>query len=677
MKDSVKLFLLILLLPLLSASVALWQEWRCTNALAELANAGISISLEEPLALELPEGLEGEPAGLGAAPEDDGAAARSLMLWSWARVLPVLAVVFSAASALLGLAGALGIFYSRRKALESQERAAAEFTLQRRRLPWICLALTVWISLAMGSLGAFELLVLAARSSLETVGSGGASLLILLIMLVLMLCRFLWTRLRQRLRDFFTVRPLELMGRRLLRSHCPALFDLVAEAAQKIGAAEPHNIMIGLDGGFFMASRPVALKNGDHLTGRTLHIWLPVLDWLTKEQFQALLIHELAFYRDGERAYSGRLLPLYQQVLRNLDRSHPDSERAFRGWLAAPVALILGFLTDAFAPVVEEWDRRRELAADRAAADALGEDTTAAALIRSLALVAPAEAALEELSSLDTEDPKGWDFRRLVERHIDQQGLSCGVQDLGQSLFFSPLPALERLQALGMVPGEPALQELCRPGRSGLLEELFASEGGRKSLSQLEEEYSHAAEVARRSLREACRSVLEQTAEDQAIFENTQLSTGASALVGLMGLCAGAALLGSRDLTGLGGAFPLLLCTLGGGIGSLIFSYHCFHRGQKAVMVLSAQGVKPRNFDLIPWSVIQDVRSVVANGTVTVTLKLQDRYIPHRIAGIQFGRPRDFVTFSGGRLKTMSWHQALQLLQLYRAAWYAHRELKR
>ncbi len=677
MKDTVKLFLLILLLPLLTASAALWQSWRCTAALSAA-----------PIEWALPGVTEGtEAAGdpQGQEPQEptdplswDSPQARTWRIWSWAGVLPLWTGWFSAASALLGLAQALSVLHSARRARLSQDQAAYHFALQLRRLPWFCLAQAVLISLILASLGGFELLALAARSSLETVGRGGASLLILLLLAVVLLCRLLWEQLRLALRDFLTLRPLELMGRRLSRDQHPALFDLTDGLARQLGAQAPQNIVIGLDGGFFMADRPIALKNGDHPTGRSLHIWLPALEWLNQDQFQALLVHELALYREGQGAYRSQLLPVYHQILRNLDRSDPDSDRAYRSWLAGPVALVLGFLTGTFAPVLEEWDHRCELEADGAAAALLGSQAIASALIRCLALTPAADGALEELATGGADDPKGRDFRRLMERHVGQWGLNCALEDLGQNLFYSPLTVLERLQALDMEPQEELLREICAPGPSGLLEGIFAGEVGRRSISQLEEEYSSAAEVARHSHREGCLAALEQTAEAQEIYENTQLSTAAGAMVGLVGLGAGTFLLSITDLRDLGGALPLLLCSLGGGLGGLMFSIHCFRRGQKPVMTLSPQGLMPRNFDVIPWAVIQDVRSVVTNGMVSVTLKLQHRYVPHRRGGIQLpGRKKGFLTFSGGRLRSMSWRQALQLLQLYRAAWYAHRELKR
>ena len=162
---------------------------------------------------------------------------------------------------------------------------------------------------------------------------------------------------------------------------CAALWDFTKGVAKSIGAAAPKNIVLGLAPTFFVTEAGVNCDSG-RLTGRTLHLSLPLCRLLTHAELRAIVAHEMAHFTGRDTRFSRRFLPIYRGISQALERVQTGS------WVTLPSAHLLAFFLECFAGAEAAIGRQREALADQVAARHAGAAPFASALTK-LVLHAP------------------------------------------------------------------------------------------------------------------------------------------------------------------------------------------------------------------------------------------------------------------------------------------------
>lgn len=102
---------------------------------------------------------------------------------------------------------------------------------------------------------------------------------------------------------------LPVVGKLILPTDAPALWERVMELARVTGTRPPDRIIGGIDDNFFVTEAPVILS-GERLEGRTLFVSLSLLRALSLEEADAVLAHEMAHFSGNDTGWSRRFAPL-------------------------------------------------------------------------------------------------------------------------------------------------------------------------------------------------------------------------------------------------------------------------------------------------------------------------------------------------------------------------------
>jgi Zn-dependent protease with chaperone function len=158
----------------------------------------------------------------------------------------------------------------------------------------------------------------------------------------------------------------------------PDLWKFVRDIANKVDAPVPNNIAIGLEPTFYATSANVKVLSSDKsLSGETLYISLPLMRLFSREEFGAVVGHELGHFKGSDVRYTMKFAPLYRAL------STAVSSAADQGKIMAiPALSVLSFLLNRFSESEREISRQREFEADRVGAAATSENALCAALIK-------------------------------------------------------------------------------------------------------------------------------------------------------------------------------------------------------------------------------------------------------------------------------------------------------
>lgn len=160
------------------------------------------------------------------------------------------------------------------------------------------------------------------------------------------------------------------LGPVLARADAPSLFDEVNHVARHLGVRPPQQIRVS----YLPCCGAVAWGRRD----QALIIGLPLLYVLTRAELRAILAHELAHLARGDATRAARALRFVQAL--DLALENPGGSGPLGAWARA-----CGHLGRS---LVEPVALGQELRADRAAAELVGAERTASALIKT-ALVQP------------------------------------------------------------------------------------------------------------------------------------------------------------------------------------------------------------------------------------------------------------------------------------------------
>ncbi|WBV44890.1 M48 family metallopeptidase [Pseudoroseomonas cervicalis] len=474
LRRAATLIAITLLVPLLLAGAAHWQDRRASQAVAALQQE--QATLQHELA-RLEEYAARNPRG---AVRMEGRSYTAELAASWARhrqtklegtlaiadyraMLPPVARGMALAAAALGGFGLLAALLLGRLGRASRAWLLTAFGLVRRALPLHMGAQLLLLTGALLLLLGYEIAGLWGEGQ---VGRGEIWLAIMAGMLGLGALTMLGRALRQ-LRTalaLFEPEPLPLIGRCLDETAAPGLWRELRGLATRSGAALPDQLVLGLTDGFFVTSGEILLQPEQRrLRGRTLHVPLPLLAALDRAEALSIIGHELGHFSGADTEYSRRFAPIYAGVARSLDAV--AQHQADNLSLLTRPALMLGeFVMRQFDHAVHHWSRQREFAADGVGAWLTSPQAAASALLRSAALAQPLHDALVQAVQAGPEAAP--DLLAATLERVPATALDEPLRHLEERQPHptdTHPPASQRLAALGEAPSPALLARAARP----------------------------------------------------------------------------------------------------------------------------------------------------------------------------------------------------------------------
>lgn len=177
------------------------------------------------------------------------------------------------------------------------------------------------------------------------------------------------------------IKPSFLRAERLDRGMQPEIYKLVGDIAQKLKAALPDNVIVGLEPNFFVTTNPVKLIGSqEDLTGRTLYLSLGLMEIMTREELAAVIGHELGHFRGEDTEYSMKFSPVYTRLSAALGGL--GEAEGSQGLAVLPAIAVLSECLQSFAVAERTIGRERELLADRAGVEAASAEALASALVK-------------------------------------------------------------------------------------------------------------------------------------------------------------------------------------------------------------------------------------------------------------------------------------------------------
>jgi Zn-dependent protease with chaperone function len=639
------LLLTTILLPLAFLALGLWEQQRGADDQEALDRHRLQVAeavsaLEARLAKprgEMDFGAQfrrnghtyAGPIALSQAREELGNAETALTLGSYRRYLPPVVMICAAVAAGLSFITLLAVMLLGRFGRKSRDALVRGFSLARRMLPLLLSAQVLLFATSFVAVGAFEVSAVLGSGSLS---AGGAKLLGIAAIAI---GASLWSAGKailhlRRTVELFKPDPLPIMGRPISAEEAPGLWRLLDDLAKRLGALRPDNVVVGLTGGFFVASGAKVLEpGGKTLSGRTLYLPLPFLPLLREDEVAAIIGHELAHFSGGDTEYSLRFLPIYAGVERSLDAVAMAGARndGSVSILMQPALRLGVFVMDQFHHAVRHWSRQREFAADAAGAGATSAEAAARALLRTSAAVP----RIAETLSAAYEQP-GAAPTDIVAAVLDRaagRGLDDPADHLQQQQPHptdTHPPTYQRLAALNHEPGAEMLAEAAAPPLPTALSRLdayFAEPEAlcRAATADFLRVARDNAQATHEALQAAAASV---ETEAVALHENTRASAIVMFTAGGLFLAVALALLG-LGMPGLSREEAWMVAGVASCLGliPIAFGIPLLRRGREPYLILTPDNITVRGLDRpVAWKHVADLDMTLARGGVTTRILL-------------------------------------------------------
>ncbi|BAQ48657.1 M48 family metallopeptidase [Methylobacterium aquaticum] len=599
----------------------------------------------------------------------------------WRRLLPPVAIGGGAVAAGLSLLVLLAGAGLGRLGRGSRDALVRGFALMRRLLP---AALAVQI---LSATAAFVAVVTFEAGMLVQGGLTGDGMKLLAVAAVAVGATLIAAGgavlgLRRAL-DAFEPDPLPILGRAISPAEAPGLWRLVEGLAERMGALKPEALVVGLTDGFFVTAGPAVLEPGERpVSGRILHVPLPLLALMRGDEVAAIVAHELAHYAGGDTAYSQRFLPIYAGVGRSLEAVAARRDGALG--VLGPSLRLGAFVMERFHLAVRHWSRKREFAADAAGAAVTSTDASARALLRSGAVaprVAETLAAAAEAPDAAPPDLVAAVLDRAVARGLDDP--AAHLQTGQAHPTDTHPPTSERLAALGRAvdPDLLAAAGIAPPPHAlGQLAAYFADPAGLCRAASAD--FLGAVRARDAAVRADLEAAVAEIGTGERVLRANHRPRGL-VLVVAGGLFAAIALaimifgvpgIPPRQIVVVAGA-AFALAVLMGGAGALVLS-----RGAPVTLVLSPGSLASPGLDRpIAWGEIADL-DMTANhaGVVTRVLLPPGASFPGRRPGrhgVRLDAKRRIVTLAVPMPRGMNPQGFADLIAAYRTAAEARRIL--
>ena len=174
-----------------------------------------------------------------------------------------------------------------------------------------------------------------------------------------------------------------IIGETISHDKASSLWNEVDRIAKSLGALRPENIVVGLDPSFFVTEANIAYLGGT-LAGRTMYCSLPLMRILSKDEFKAIVGHELGHFKGLDAEFSRKFFPIYRGTADSIVSLQEAGVESFGLGFAAllPAIAIFSYLFESFSVAESTISRSRELAADSEAARVTDSATIATALVK-------------------------------------------------------------------------------------------------------------------------------------------------------------------------------------------------------------------------------------------------------------------------------------------------------
>lgn len=173
------------------------------------------------------------------------------------------------------------------------------------------------------------------------------------------------------------------IGKVLKAADAPQLFSFVRSLAEKLGAKEPQNIIVGLEPTFYVTNSDIQVPGYEkQITGETLYVSAPLARLLSKEEFASVVGHELGHFRGNDTIYSMRFAPVYAGLGKALGALATDEDEGASGLAKLPAIAMLSYMYELFATNVAKIGRDREHKADEVGAEVGSALALSTALIK-------------------------------------------------------------------------------------------------------------------------------------------------------------------------------------------------------------------------------------------------------------------------------------------------------
>lgn len=278
-----------------------------------------------------------------------------------------------------------------------------------------------------------------------------------LVFVTVLGCLVVIYRIIRVLLDFNKEHATDADGKLIAERDAPKLWDLVRDAAKRIGTEPPRNIILGIEPQFFVTEVKVNTEQGP-ASGRTLYLSLSLCRILTFSELRAIVGHEMAHFHGQDTEFSRNFYPVFRHGADTLGAISGIAQSPFVGFAFLPAIWMLSFYYESFGEVEASISRDRELAADAAGAGIASGHDLAAALTKLTLSEHGWERTYSELLNRSTKDegpeplPSNL-FRKYTMEQFREKSREENIAVLENERLTHPTdshpPLQERAKALG------------------------------------------------------------------------------------------------------------------------------------------------------------------------------------------------------------------------------------
>lgn len=164
----------------------------------------------------------------------------------------------------------------------------------------------------------------------------------------------------------------------LLDNKESSIWSFVTKIAETTSSPVPDNIVLGLEPNFYATGADVtALSSNKTVSGETLYLSLPLMRLFSKDEFAAVIGHELGHFKGGDAKYTLKFAPVYRALSDSI-----NSVSETESLLSIPAVGALSFLYNAFEKNEKTISREREFEADKIGAEASSPEALLQALVK-------------------------------------------------------------------------------------------------------------------------------------------------------------------------------------------------------------------------------------------------------------------------------------------------------